>query len=151
MKTRTKILIPIIPVVVIGLFYLYIVANGYSPYVEGIGLNYYAETEPNKIFEHSSFQSITELTDEELKDVPRIKGMLEMALKQKLPLEEDGFTLFDESLNSYWFNQEGTGLRIMISMSTAETNYYTNWMGENIQSNLVKYKEKYFSLHQWIS
>lgn len=151
MKTRTKILIPTISVLAIGLFYLYIVANGYSPYVEGIGLNYYAETDPSKIFDHPDFQSITELTDEDLKDVPRIKGMLEIALKQDLPLNDDGFALFDEFFNSYWFNREGSGLRVQISMSTLDSDYYGDWIYENIPTNLVKYKERYFSFSQWIA
>ncbi len=151
MKTRTKIIIPIIFILIIGLFYLYIVANGYSPYVEGIGMDYYAETNPEKILDELTIQSITELTDEDLKDVPRIKGMLEIALKQDLPLRDDGFALFDESFNSYWFNQEGSGLRVQISMSTSDSDYYGDWIYENIPNNLIKYKDRYFSFHQWIS
>ena len=45
MRARTKILVPVILVLAAGLFYLYVVANGYSPYVEGISLTYYEETE----------------------------------------------------------------------------------------------------------
>lgn len=151
MKTRYKILIPAIAVLAIGLFCLYIVANGYSPYVEGIGLIYYAETDPSKIFDHPDFQSVTELTDEDLKEVPRIKGLLEIALEQDLPLNDDGFALVDESFNSYWFNREGSGLHVQISMSTFDSDYYGDWIHENIPTSLVKYKDRYFSFFQWIT
>ena len=151
MKTRYKIIIPAIVFLAIGLFYLYIVANGYSPYVEGIGMDYHAETDTSKIMENLNLQSINELSDEDLKDVPKIKGMLEIALKQELPLDDDGFALFDESLNSYWFNREGSGLRVQISMGTDEANYYGEWLEWNVANSLVKYKERFFSFYQWIA
>ena len=151
MKSRTKIIIPAIVLLAIGLFYLFMVANGYSPYVEGIGMDYHAETDPKKITGNHNPQSIIELTGEDLKDVPKIRGMLEIALRQDLPLEDDGFALFDEYLNSYWFNREGNGLRVQISMSTSDADYYGDWIQENIPNNLVKYKDKFFSFYQWIA
>ena len=45
MKTRTKILIPTVVFLSIGLFYLYIVDNGFSIYSEGINLTLYSEDE----------------------------------------------------------------------------------------------------------
>ena len=147
MKTRTKIIIPLIVFFAIGLFYIYIVANGYSPYVEGIGMDYHAETD----LQNSNSQGIIELTDEDLIDVPRIKGMLEIALKQELPLEDDGYALFDEYFNSYWINREGTGMRVKISMSTSDADYYGDWIYQNLPNSLVQYKDRFFSFYRWIA
>lgn len=47
MKTRTKILIPAVALLAIGLFYLYIVAIGFT-FIEGIGMVYFYETDPDK-------------------------------------------------------------------------------------------------------
>ena len=72
MKTRTKIIIPVIILLGIGLFYLYIVAEGYTRYIEGIVMTYFYETDPDKILvRYPNLSGVTEITDEDLEDAPR--------------------------------------------------------------------------------
>lgn len=151
MKSRYKFLTPTVIVAAIGLFYLYIVANGYSPYNEGINLTYYAEANPERIIEKNPYMSVTEITEEDLKDVPRIKGMLDVALDQEFPLHDDGFAVFDDSLNSYWINEDNGNIRVQISMSTSETDKHADWLQENVPGFLMEYGDRYFSFSQWIA
>ena len=70
MKTRTKILIPTVVFLSIGLFYLYIVDNGFYIYSEGINLTLYSEDEFQKILKQTGSieaLNITKITDEDLK------------------------------------------------------------------------------------
>lgn len=152
MKTMYKILIPVIVFLIIGLFYLYVVANDYSGYIEGIVMTFFHETDADKILvRYSHLSGVTKITDADLKDVPRIKGMLDIAFDQKFPLYDDGFSLFDENLNSYWLNQEGQDIRIQIGMSYEDTEYYGNWLSENFSGRLIKYNDKYFMFGEWIA
>lgn len=155
MKTRTKLIITAIVVpLVIGLFYLFIVANGYTGYIEGIGMIYFYETDPDKILaEYTYLSGVTKITDEDLDEVPRIKGMLKIALDQEFPLHDDGFALFDENLNSYWLNRDWNGqdIRIQIGMSYEDTERYGKWLQENLSGSLMKYQDRYFVFSQWIA
>jgi len=45
MKTRTKILILAVTLLAIGLFFIFITANGFSIYDKGMGLDYLPEHE----------------------------------------------------------------------------------------------------------
>lgn len=57
MKNRTKaIIIPPIVALVIGLFYLFMVANGYSLYYEGIGLILYSDYQLQEMQKDSNYQ-----------------------------------------------------------------------------------------------
>lgn len=151
MRSKYKILIPII-LLAIGLFYLYIVANGYSGYIEGIGMTYFYETDPDKILADNPLLSgVIEITDDDLEKVPRIKGMLEIALDQEFPLKDDGFNLFDDNFNSYWVNRDGQNIRVQIGMSHEDTEKYGNWLRDNVSGHLMKYQDRYFVFSQWIA
>jgi hypothetical protein len=152
MKARYKIIIPIIAVLAIGLFYLYIVANGYTGYIEGISLLYFYETDPDKILaEHQLLSGIIDITDVDLEEVPRIKDMLSVALDQEFPLKDDGFNVFDDNFNSYWINRDGKDIRVQIGMSYEDTKSYGNWLSDNISGHLMKYQDRYFVFSQWIA
>ncbi len=151
MKTRNKITILTVAAVAVLLFYLFIVANGYSPYVEGISMTYYKETDPQKIITRQHMGPVTTMTETDLDEVPRIRGMLEIALKQEFPLHDDGFVLFDSGFNSYWMNQRGEDIRVMISMSEYEARKHAGWLQENVPGHLMEYKGRYFSFGHWIA
>lgn len=151
MKTRYKIIIPIIILLTIGLFYLFTVAIGYTGYIEGIGMVYFYETDPDKILVEDPDLSVTEITDEDLKDAPRIKDMLEIALEQEFPLKDDGFRVFDDNFNSYWINRDGENIHIQIGMSYYDTEKYGNWLQDNLSGHLMKYQDRYFRFSQWIA
>lgn len=92
MKTRTKIMIPVIVVLIIASFYLYIVANGYSPYYEGIGLTLYSDykLQEYKLYSGNRDFSITKITDDDLKDTPELKNLIEKSLSKEYPLNKGG-------------------------------------------------------------
>lgn len=151
MKTRYKILIPLAVIFAIGLFCLYIIASGNARHVNGIGLVYFYETDPDKILNDSLLSGIIEITDDDLEKVPRIKGMLEIALDQEFPLKDDGFSLLDSNFNSYWVNKDGQDIRIQIGMSNEDAEKYGDWLRDNVFGRLVKYQDRYFAFSQWIA
>lgn len=154
MKTRYKILTPVVAVLVLGSFYIFIVLNGYSPYPQGMSLRYYYDM-PDTTFEangESLAHAITTITDDDLADVPKLKRMLDVALDQEFPLHDDGFAVIDSSLNSYWLNRDyDENIRIQISMPASEVSEYQNWLSNNTQSNFIEYKEKIFSVSFWVA
>ena len=151
MKTRYKIVILIAAAVAVFSFYMFMVANGYSPYMEGISMTYYNETDPQKIMHVSYMESVTAITEKNLDEVPRIRGMLEVALRQEFPLHDDGFALFDSGLNSYWMNRDDGNIDVKISMSGDETEKHAKWLQENVPGRLMEYKGRYFSFSTWIA
>ena len=106
---------------------------------------------PDKIIDGNQYMSVTEISDEDLADVPRIKGMLDVALAQDFPPEDDGFVLFDWELNSYWINDSDGNIRVRISMSTIQTELHGDWLRESVPGYLMKYHDRYFSFSQWIA
>ena len=151
MKTRYKVIILVAVAAAVFSFYMFMVANGYSPYLEGISMTHYKETDPQKIMHDSHMESVTAITEADLDGVPRIRGMLEVALKQEFPLHDDGFALFDSGLNSYWMNRDGENIDVKISMSGGETEKHAKWLQENVPGHLMEYKGRYFSFNAWIA
>jgi len=94
MKTRTKIIIPLVFFLTIILFYLYITANGFSFYNEGMRLDYFSDYQLQKELENEYMQGveIVSLTDEKLKEVPKIKDLIRKALSKEFPKNKDGIT-----------------------------------------------------------
>ena len=92
MKTRTKILIPTIVLLAIGLFYLFITENGYSPYYEGIALTLYSDYKFQEFLNHSEdeYFPITKITDDDLNNAPELKKLIEKALSKEHPLNKGG-------------------------------------------------------------
>ena len=151
MKTRYAVVISTAAVVAAFSFYVFMVANGYSPYVEGISMTYYKDTDPQKIIPDSYVEPVTAIAEADLDEVPRIRGMIEIALKQEFPLHDDGFVLFDSSLNSYWLNRDDGNIDVMIGMSEGETRKHAKWLRENFPGYLIEYKGRYFSFSSWIA
>ena len=71
MKTRNKILIPAVPLLAFVIFYLYIVDNGYSTYVEGIELTRFSEDEFQKYVteDETSFSKELYISKEEISEM----------------------------------------------------------------------------------
>ena len=149
-KHHWKILIIIsIIILVTSIFFFFL--NSYISHSEGIGLTFLYETDTNKILSDYDSVKIVIIEDEDLKDFPKIKWMLLMALEQELPLKKDGFELWDHNLNSYWFNQEGDGLRIQIALSDHESEKYEQWAWDHMLSPvIIEYQDRYFTFYTWI-
>lgn len=85
----------IIPAIVIlagGLFYWFMVENGYSPYYEGMTLEMYSEYELQEIQKNSQNKEvlITRITDSDLREFPELKKLIEKAFSKNPPLNEVG-------------------------------------------------------------
>ena len=87
MKSGYKILIPIVIVLIIGLFYAYISANGFSFYNEGIRIERFSSHELEKALKADYMQNvkIQTITDEDLAAVPKIKELIEKSLMEEFP------------------------------------------------------------------
>ena len=93
MKTRTKIIIPIVIVAAIASVYLFMIANGYSPYYEGIGLELYSDYQLQELLnrpENENNISIAKITDDDLENLPELRHLIEEALSKEYPLNEVG-------------------------------------------------------------
>ncbi|MCE2498729.1 MAG: hypothetical protein J4F28_07065 [Nitrosopumilaceae archaeon] len=126
------------------------VANGYSPYMEGISMIYHTETDPQTIIVGEPLLGpVAAVTEAGLDEVPKIRGMLEVGLKREFPLHDDGFRVLDWGLNSYWVLQHDGNVEVVIGMSQRETQRYMEWLQENVPGHLMEYKGKYFSFSDW--
>ena len=94
---------------------------------------------------------VAAVTEADLDEVPKIRQMLEVGLKQELPLHDDGFWVLDWGLNSYWVFQNDGNIEVMISMPQYERQRYAEWLQENVPGHLMEYKGRYFSLCYWIA
>ena len=92
MKTRTKIIIPVITILVIGLFFIYITANGFSFYNEGIDVYRFSAYELEKELKADYMQDvqIQTITDNDLKDVPKLKELIDKSLTKEFPANPTG-------------------------------------------------------------
>ncbi len=95
MKTKNKIrilIISVVAVIAIALFFLFITANGYSPYSEGLHLSYLSDNEFQKLLEKDCMQGVdvVTITDKDLEPVPKIRELIDMAVTEKFPLNESG-------------------------------------------------------------
>ena len=161
MKTRTKILIPAIPLLAFVIFYLYIVDNGYSPYHEGIGLTRFSEDEFQKhVRQAGSLENlnIIKLTDEELKKVPVIRELIEKSQRKEFPLNRVGIlnsTLDEIKSNHYYVAQKYAGkydknpdsyfsTRIPEESQLEE---FPNSYWYEYEGRFFKYGERYYSFY----
>jgi len=92
MKTRTKILILVITILVIGLFFIYISANGFSFYNEGLHVDRFSANELEKELKAKHMQrvQIQTITDDDLKSVPKIKELIDKSLTKEFPANPTG-------------------------------------------------------------
>jgi len=106
---NTKIfVIPVIVVLAAGLFYWFMVENGYSPYYEGISIELYSDYQWNEFQKYPENQElpVTKITDEDLVDTPELKKLIEKALSTEYPLNSAGrtpitFEQLDKFQNQY--------------------------------------------------
>ncbi len=151
MRKELKIIIltSIVILAGIGIFFLFL--HSYSVHSQGIGLTYYYETDSQKLLLEYLEAKIVSVNDEDLKDLPKIKGLLLLALEQELPLEKDGFELRDNYWNSYWVNKEMDGLRIQTAISEYDSKEYEQWASDHmLESTIVEYQNRYFTFYIWI-
>ena len=92
MKTRTKITIPLVVFLAIGLFFVYISANGFSFYNEGLRVDRFSAYELEKELGAEYMQNIKiqTINDEDLKTVPKIKELIEKSLTKEFPANPVG-------------------------------------------------------------
>ena len=154
MKARYKIAVPATATAAFSL-YLFMVANGYSPYMEGISMTYHADIDPHTIIlTEADLEPVTTISETDLAEAPKIRGMLEVGLKleEELPLRDDGFAVLDWGLNSYWVSlryDENVGVKI--GMPQHELQRHEEWLQENVPGNLMEYKGRYFSFSSWVA
>lgn len=88
MKTRLLI----IAVFVVGSFFIYISANGFSFYNEGLSIERFSPNQLEKELksEHMQNVEIQIIRDEDLKTVPKIKELIEKSLTKKFPKNKGG-------------------------------------------------------------
>ncbi|WP_179366206.1 hypothetical protein [Nitrosarchaeum sp. AC2] len=91
MKTRTKIIIPLIFFLSLILFFAYLTDNGFNSH-EGMGLVYFSDYQLQKELEYEYMQGveIVSLTDDDLKEVPKVKELINKALSKEFPKNKGG-------------------------------------------------------------
>ncbi|MCH7559859.1 MAG: hypothetical protein IIC67_00565 [Thaumarchaeota archaeon] len=92
MKTRTKIMIPTVAILIIGSFFIYITANGFSFYNEGLRVDRFSANELEKELKADYMQDvqIQTITDNDLKDVPKLKELIDKSLTKEFPANPTG-------------------------------------------------------------
>ena len=164
MRTRTKILIPVAVFLAVGFFYIYMVENGYSPYVEGIGLTRFSEDEFQKhqkyVKESNPIENlnIVKLTDQELAKVPIIKDLINKSLKKEFPLNRVG--ILNSTLDEIRSNHDYVAQKYAAKYNTDPGSYFsTKRPGEyqleqfpdsywyEYEGRFFKYGTKYYSFY----
>lgn len=101
-RTRTKIIIPVVLLLSIVLFFAYFEDNGFFSY-EGMVLVYFSDYQLQKELEYEYMQGveIVSLTDDDLKEVPKVKELISKALSKKFPKNQAGTTSisYEEIIN----------------------------------------------------
>ena len=104
MKTRYKIIIPTIVILTVVLLFLFITANGFSFYNEGLHVDRYSTDELKKDLKADYMKGvqIQIITDDDLKSVPKIKELIEKSLTKEFPVNRTGKVLSDkDTLKKY--------------------------------------------------
>ena len=98
MKTIIKIVIPIIFVLAAVVFFMYITANGFSVYNEGLALIYLSEYHLQQELEEYTVRGIpiSTITDKDLESVPKLKELIKKALGEEFPKNRTGKILSDK-------------------------------------------------------
>lgn len=151
MRTRIKIIIPVILLFVLGLFYLFITANGFSLHNEGISLRMYDES--SKDYHTNSFLSefqIVTLDESDFEKVPKIKVMMDILLDQQFNPQRSGYGVTGSDLTHYWINTSIDELGIQTGMSQAELNDYKKWH-DSKNTFLFQYNDIVFHFGVWIT
>lgn len=143
MKTVTKIIIPAIILLAIGLFYLYIITNDSSTYDEGIELTRFSDDEFQKYVKvEGSIENlnIIELTDEELEKVPVIKEMIEKSSREEFPLNSVG--ILDSTLDEIKHNHNYVAQKYAAKYNKNADSYFSTRLPD--ESQLEKFPDSYW-------
>jgi hypothetical protein len=145
MKTRTKIIIPSITILIIGLFFIYISANGFSIYHAGL----YVELSEKQLERFGTDYEIKTITKEELMQFPQIHTMVNILLEEKEnPQETRSFFV---NLETYRIFNSHDGLKIKNHMSDSGAENLYRDSTQRFGSNVIKYDGNYFSVASWIA
>ena len=126
MRTRTKILIPVAVFLAVGFFYIHMVENGYSPYVEGTKLTRFSEDEFQKyVKEAGSIEdlNIVKLTEQELAKVPIMKDLINKSLKKEFPLNSVG--ILNSTLDEIRSNHDYVAQKYAAKYNTGPDSYFS--------------------------
>ena len=98
MKTRNKIILLIIPtvsIIALLLLYLFVSTDNNLNYYEGLHLSYLSDNEFQKLLKKDYMQGaeVVTITDDDLKYVPKIRELIDMAIVKEFPLNESGRVL----------------------------------------------------------
>jgi len=91
MKSKFLIIIPLVIFLSLILFFIYLNDNGLFSY-EGMRLDYFSDYQLQKELEQEYMQGveIVSLTDKNLKDVPKVKDLINKALSKEFPKNKGG-------------------------------------------------------------
>jgi len=146
MKTRTKIIIPIVVLLAIGLFFTYISVNGFSIYHAGIYVELLSEKQLERF---GTDYEIKTITKEELTQFPQIHTMTNLLLKEKE--NRQGTRSFFVDLNTYRIFDSHGELKIKNYMSDSEATNLHHDSRLSFESTVFKYDGNYFSISSWIA
>ena len=146
MKTRTKITIPIVVLLAIGLFFIYISVNGFSIYHAGIYVELLSEKQLERF---GTDYEIKAITKEELTQFPQIHTMTNLLLKEKE--NRQGTRSFFADFNTYRIFDSHGELKIKNHMSDSGANNLHHDFTQSIGSNVFMYERNYFSISSWIA
>ena len=146
MKTRTKITIPIVVLLAIGLFFIYISVNGFSIYHAGIYVELLSEKQLERF---GTDYKIKTITQKELIQFPQIHTMVNLLLEEKE--NRQGTRSFFVNLDTYRIFNSSTELKIKNHMSDSEATNLHHDSRLSFESTVFKYGENYFSISSWIA
>ena len=151
MKTRTKIIIPLVLIGLITAFpLLYLHLNeGFPTYYEGISI--LIEKEPPKILDQNYDEiPIYVLTKEDFEQVPQVKEMLDVLIKQEFTDKDEGFSYFGEYSREYWINTNPEEISIGIGLPSWDLDKFEKWNSSK-PGYLLEYEGVIFQIGFWIS
>ena len=150
---KKKHLIPII--VLVGLIssfpilFLYSSEIGVTSYYEGIEIR--IEKEPPKVLDQNYDEyPIYVLMEEDFVQVPQVKEMLDILLKQEFTDKQEGFSYYGEHNKEYWINTDSEQISIGTGLSDMNMDRYEKWRNSK-SSFLFEYEGSIFGIAFWIS
>jgi hypothetical protein len=150
-KKMKKHLIPII--ILVGLvssfpiLFLYSSEIGVTSYYEGIEIRIDKE-HPKVLDQNYDEYPIYVLMKEDFVQVPKVKEMLDILLKQEFTDKQEGFSYYGEYNKEYWINTDSE--QISIGTGLSDMDRYEKW--KNSKSGfLFEYEGNIFGIAFWIS
>ena len=144
-----------IPIIIVGLIsvfpilFLYGSEVGMTPYYEGIEIR--IDKEPPKVLDRNYDEyPIYALLKEDFVQVPQVKKMLDILLKQEFTDKQEGFSHYGEHNKEYWINTDSEQISIGTGLSDLDMDRYEKW--KNSKSDfLLEYDGIVFEIAFWIN